>query len=1858
METQVIEMKQNDSSADDVLTEVVNFVRQYFENNAARDVRDRILTNYYLELDYSKQISFLEILHSDNFLRQDLVQIVGDQSIAKTEQQYLISLLAKERKPNGDCVQDLYDYQQWMQVVSALVEPIDASKSDQICIRMRDINMENPQQSHQGRVCEYAIRSCYVDTFLEKKADGLWKWRKKDQDQSGRHTVFPITLKLADGKTCKVWLKILPEQPMVEFAMYLLTQRLGLQGVVPGTIANLRLNGSEEVGAVWISADASWRVNSELQKNTKALDEVYKNNKQLLNSITMSSFTSAFMRFLVTLPEDDTAIDYRLVTKELSNGKDQQNTSYDLVRFDTERSFFTLERVEDYLIMKRKVIQVKSILYYLPHMEQVLDKEVLLSFSALNMHHLLSAWLRDVTAEHERYVNFSDELLGLFTVKEIKELFTGSKQKKQAFSILLPYEELVPELLTKLQLMQYTIEKYSDESEPLTGTMLLRQTEPLLAQRINDKVRETSSYDSTSSNPYLYNTIASLMQAQFLPDELSSSALPSSVAVRHMGRFNGTATIEDTLDSLKKERYSPSQGLLKLTHLTQNQLVEIINFLLSDNESLQAKGLKIFEKLYISQQDNAINIVTKILRKDPKAYTILQQTILLKAISKAKWQKLSLSVFSRAVTPEILSEILAISGDSLLSLNVTHCRELQQHDIHSIFIKCRNLRKLNISGLDIKELLFYDSKETMQLHTIIAANCRNLEKIELYLHKLQLIDVRTCPNLANVKVKAAHTAKALLSGCNAEKLPYWQLKSILALGHEASAEELSKLKEDMPTSLYKALESYASDEVVSLDDQGGLIKLFLHAGDNRLTFFKFLVLLNLQIKELDLRKCDLKKYPDDFRRISDLLASHDAALTSLNLAGDIRYETVVRQEKRLVPEYSLSASSYSLPLSEKYRTGRKNLPRGQRKNRILSNIMSLPSDNSKGYEWVDASHFVTRKYPQVDAGNILNVAKILKSNKSVKVLCLADNELAAAGSSQLAQALENNVHLQVLDLHNSGIRNEGVEHIASSLIKNKALRVIKLDTNDISEQGAGKLADALTANIRLEELDLYRNKIGNVGAKLIAHALKTNQRLKYLNLGDNEITDIGATELLESLKDNTTLLSLDLKDNKGVSKLTLQLINVRLQENASKLESMPQAPQSQVFAEHTLLNKIVPLEPSSLTVRVFKENLGEAAIRNWVGPVMSAPQIVLTSLALIHCGLTNAHLTLLSSNLFSRLIALQTLILANNKFNEIGLAALMSVFAHAKSLQIFDVNNNEIGDAGLTILIRQLQANTSVKTLGVAHNGITEKGVRRLLMLLGKTYSEDTSLPSEEETVYNRTLTQVNLYDNLFPAVYKEELNRCLKSNKLEISHQREIISLNEMLQNYLDFFDKWLIFANKALDEKDSVALVFLFGNGLADVFALGNEANNVIHTLKRLGWDPYFSHPLIKKSEKALTALNRARLHYEAFIEAFPSDHDSAWQRNRVTIRVWLGNYIRGRAGHVSLASGNEYLSFWPAGEATALGGIAGISVPAAFNTLIGDEKDEGPDENINWADKRRRVADYAIVFYSLNAELIARKIHELKQAEVGYNLLAKNKSGSSTSAQKKVIYNCCTAVQTVIASALRSLVDNIKPVNFMGIPDPAAVLTWVQAAKEKEIERYPLTAGFQTLVAYEQGNQKLLTAEPILLPNPSPATSEKNLFFCFRPGKVADGAFEGPPTAKPRETFITTANYQSLNDEELSFKKGDLLEKIDLENPPDTKVLYSRFKLKGNATAHTSFPGLVDKKYLKPAIVAIKTPREGLLVGTYLRVLHKTEPNDDRQEYHPSIFTCSLATAQDPNQLTRLYSCFEGDVEEADSNQKFRM
>jgi Ran GTPase-activating protein (RanGAP) involved in mRNA processing and transport len=180
------------------------------------------------------------------------------------------------------------------------------------------------------------------------------------------------------------------------------------------------------------------------------------------------------------------------------------------------------------------------------------------------------------------------------------------------------------------------------------------------------------------------------------------------------------------------------------------------------------------------------------------------------------------------------------------------------------------------------------------------------------------------------------------------------------------------------------------------------------------------------------------------------------------------------------------------------------------------------------------------------------LADMLKVNRSITRLDLADCRLGAEAGLALASGLAANSAVRYVDLSVNRLGDS-----AAALMCGNGVTRISLSGNAITDDGAAGIGEQLKFSRKLFEVDLSFNAIGDVGAKHIGSGVASSATVSVINLSGNRLTPVGVGTLCDCIKDNRTIVDIDLSRNDPhLSSDTQHVLRQLLKSNRQRREDI------------------------------------------------------------------------------------------------------------------------------------------------------------------------------------------------------------------------------------------------------------------------------------------------------------------------------------------------------------------------------------------------------------------------------------------------------------------------------------------------------------------------------------------------------------------------------------------------------------------------------------------------------------------------------------------------------------------------------
>ncbi|PLW05869.1 hypothetical protein PCASD_23868 [Puccinia coronata f. sp. avenae] len=229
------------------------------------------------------------------------------------------------------------------------------------------------------------------------------------------------------------------------------------------------------------------------------------------------------------------------------------------------------------------------------------------------------------------------------------------------------------------------------------------------------------------------------------------------------------------------------------------------------------------------------------------------------------------------------------------------------------------------------------------------------------------------------------------------------------------------------------------------------------------------------------------------------------------------------------------------------------------------------------------------KFNEMRSADVFYLAQVLKKNRTLKVLNLAENRIDPVGLVHLADALRYNTCLETLDLSRNpccGPNLEGILALRTTCTINNTLKRIFLSQTELSSQGSIALAEFLPEMKNLIHLDLTENHgIDIAGVMALAVSAKMNTSLRCLDINippnDPDFAHL-SQEILQSCVRNTELAQ-QMANQRGAQTTIAQPM---LKSTVVKALANQQQQQQQ----HAIESIAAQQHPSSLATRRKPEN--------------------------------------------------------------------------------------------------------------------------------------------------------------------------------------------------------------------------------------------------------------------------------------------------------------------------------------------------------------------------------------------------------------------------------------------------------------------------------------------------------------------------------------------------------------------------------------------------------------------------------------------------------------------------------------------
>ncbi|OJW46243.1 MAG: hypothetical protein BGO67_10180, partial [Alphaproteobacteria bacterium 41-28] len=929
-----------------------------------------------------------------------------------------------------------------------------------------------------------------------------------------------------------LYFKYLPELPGFEYGMYLLYRKLIGHGIPPSELVKI---GSQP-----------YLVSLEI--GGQNLADVIKETPDLLKQLDLQSLSDLIHMVTLTNPEDDQPANRILKPHPFRPGV------YLFESPDNDHALMpTVARTNEDPQASKTLLQVKSILYCLDQMKDLVSQETKDLFASLNPYEVLKGWLQKLKKVNRAYSR-------LFPNEEA-EVFI-----REGCVVCIPFKpQMITQLYDKMvRLQRILAPKKGKPTKALANQDIFKELEHLLHKRyavgfekpltVAERFELINGhfYRRDSATGYISTTSSSLL--------LKSMGIPIEESLIDAVRRGGYLTVDTAMEELEAIRAETDKELLG-----GDKAVEHLKLLKSENARAQFLSRLDFKDLELSQQQALLRLFKE---SDPRSLTFrncqaLTPHILLNEIGVGNLTRLTIEN-NASLDDAFMKELETRNGGlkALTLANLPRLTRIQGNFPHltTLSLNEHTKKRLGYFGLSSSqrragENSLYEVPENPPQITLRREQSRfspkfitdfspylglGVRRIERSFPHLTTLTIKDCSALRTLNLTTPRLQKLVATGCPLleEVKVSHPILCLLDFSHNASLtdEVLDALLITQPRLKVLKVENspkISFPEIRSANHKYPICYLKVLNDKKTQRFFQefYSSIVRLLKQDQTLQTLDLRCFEAKAMEASALSEALNinttlkCLLLGLNL---IEHAGAKRLGNTLKINSTLTALDlYGNNIGDE---GTKILGKRLKINKSLTEL-----------------HLYNN---QINIGGASGLSKALKVNTTLRLLTLGGNNIGDGGTKSLGEAIKVNSALQQLDLAGNKIGDNGVKALSEALRANTTLQQLNLDTNNIKDQGAGSLGEALKINTTLQQLALMQNNIGAGGVKILGESLKVNFSLKGLYLSDNIVGNEGAKILGDALKFNTSLRSLYLTAN-AIGKEGARALSSALKINSS-----------------------------------------------------------------------------------------------------------------------------------------------------------------------------------------------------------------------------------------------------------------------------------------------------------------------------------------------------------------------------------------------------------------------------------------------------------------------------------------------------------------------------------------------------------------------------------------------------------------------------------------------------------------------------------------------------------------------------------
>ncbi|XP_040267330.1 NACHT, LRR and PYD domains-containing protein 12-like isoform X7 [Bufo bufo] len=349
-------------------------------------------------------------------------------------------------------------------------------------------------------------------------------------------------------------------------------------------------------------------------------------------------------------------------------------------------------------------------------------------------------------------------------------------------------------------------------------------------------------------------------------------------------------------------------------------------------------------------------------------------------------------------------------------------------------------------------------------------------------------------------------------------------------------------------------------------------------------------------------------------------------------------------------------------------------------------------------------------YNHLPDTSCIQLASVIRNNRSLKKLDLSGNRLSGPHFSDLMEALSSPAcRIEELDLGNNGLPDTSCIQLAFVIRNNKSLKKLVLYNNRLSGPHFSDLMEALSSPAcRIEELHLGDNELPDTSSIQLASVIRNNQSLKKLVLFSNRLSGPHFRYLMEALSSPACRIEeLDLRKNGLPDTSCIQLASVIRNNQSLKILDLSD---NRLSGPHfsDLMEALSSPACRIEELRLGNNHLPDTYCIQLASGIRNNPSLKILDLS--SNRLFGPHFRYLMEALSSPACRIEKLYLGDNELPDTSSIQLASVIRNNRSLKILDLSVNRLSGPHFSHLMEALSSPACrIEELDLKDNELSEE---------------------------------------------------------------------------------------------------------------------------------------------------------------------------------------------------------------------------------------------------------------------------------------------------------------------------------------------------------------------------------------------------------------------------------------------------------------------------------------------------------------------------------------------------------------------